>query len=352
MPLDSDPTMLDSHDVIYRVLGGIGESYEIKVDEILVRSTYRPSIAVARQYASPKGHIFLAGDAAHQNIPTGGYGMNMGLGDAFDLGWKLAAIVNKCGGLGLLASYEADRRPVALTCIERSGVHMTTHLDVKELLQPDSGIVNSNSKEGTEMRKKIHDHYQANDGENRDLGIEMGHRYKSKICIPDNEETVEPEWLPSRYIPTTWPGSRAPHVFLKDGSAIYDLLGKHYTLIEFAQSGEADDGSAKHLLTAAKVDSVFLSHLKLVDEEKASRIWEKRLVVVRPDAHVAWRSNFGIGAKRASEIIQAIAGIAAPANHVEALSIEVDGEEATFNMVSNQVQDKEYRLSKMGAFQQ
>ncbi len=351
MPLDSDHTKLDSRDIIYRVLGGLGEPFEIKVDEILVRSTYRPSIAVARQYASPHGHVFLAGDAAHQNIPTGGYGMNMGLGDAFDLGWKIAAVVNGGGGPRLLASYEADRRPIALTSIERSAVHMATHFNVKDLLQPDAAIVNADSEEGAKMRKKIHDHYQANDGENRDLGIEMGQRYKSEICIPDHEPAVEPEWLPSRYIPTTWPGSRAPHVFLKDGSAIYDLLGPGFTLVEFVRSGDADDGSAGHLVSAAKAESVSLSYVKLVDEDHARRLWEKRLVIVRPDIHVAWRGN-DLSARRASEVVRVIAGIAAP-RRVEASAPTGMNEKAVeFRMVLNEVQDREYRLGQMGAFQQ
>jgi FAD-dependent monooxygenase len=227
---------------------------------------------------------------------------------------------------------------------------MATHFNVKDFLQPDAAIVNANSEEGAKMRKNIHDHYQANDGENKDLGIEMGHRYRSEICIPDNEETIEPEWLPSRYIPTTWPGSRAPHVFLKDGSAIYDLLGKGYTLVEFARSSDADDGSAGHLVSAANADSVFLSHLKLFDEDLASRLWEKRLVIVRPDMHVAWRGN-DVSPKRASEIIRVIAGIAAP-KRVEASPTSMNGKAVTFSMVLNEVQDKEYRMGQMGALQQ
>jgi FAD-dependent monooxygenase len=102
LPLDTDPDTIDSYDAVYTILGGSGPKYEIKIDEILVRSTYRPSIAVARKYISPRSTIFLAGDAVHQNIPTGGYGMNMGLGDAFDLGWKLATVMKGYGGPALL----------------------------------------------------------------------------------------------------------------------------------------------------------------------------------------------------------------------------------------------------------
>lgn len=89
LPLDADPDKIDSHEAVYTVLGGLGEKYRITIDEILVRSTFRPNVAVARSYISPKGHAYLAGDSAHQNIPTGGYGMNMGIADAWDLGWKV-----------------------------------------------------------------------------------------------------------------------------------------------------------------------------------------------------------------------------------------------------------------------
>jgi len=90
--LEADHSSMSSEDVIYTVLGGMGGKYEIKIDQILVRSTYRPIIAVARSYTALNGRLFLAGDAAHQNIPTGGYGMNMGIADAYDLGWKVRDI--------------------------------------------------------------------------------------------------------------------------------------------------------------------------------------------------------------------------------------------------------------------
>jgi len=77
LPPDTDHESIDSHDAVYRALGGNGDPFKIEIDEILVRSTYKHSIAVARNYHSPGGRVYLAGDSAHQNIPTGGYGMNM-----------------------------------------------------------------------------------------------------------------------------------------------------------------------------------------------------------------------------------------------------------------------------------
>lgn len=75
LPMEEDCSAIGSEEAVYRALGGQHGPYKIKIDEILVRSTYRPNIAIARAYSGFDGHVFLAGDAAHQNIPTGGYGM-------------------------------------------------------------------------------------------------------------------------------------------------------------------------------------------------------------------------------------------------------------------------------------
>ena len=71
---------------------------------------WRQNLLLADRYGD--GRVFLAGDAVHLMIPTGGLGMNSGVGDAIDLAWKLAATLQGWGGPGVLASYEAERRPV------------------------------------------------------------------------------------------------------------------------------------------------------------------------------------------------------------------------------------------------
>lgn len=74
LPLDQDSDNITSQEAVEMVLGGQNGRFPVKIDEVLVRSTYRPTIAISERFSSPGGHIFLAGDAAHQNIPTGGYG--------------------------------------------------------------------------------------------------------------------------------------------------------------------------------------------------------------------------------------------------------------------------------------
>jgi hypothetical protein len=120
--------------------------------------------------------------------------------------------------------------------------------------------------------------------ENEALGIEIGYRYRDSPIIC--HEPDEPEWKLLEYVPSTWPGVRAPHVYLEDGTAIFDLFGDGFTLLRF------DDVDASALTKAAAVRNV---PLKLVDvrDRNASRIYERKLVLVRPDQHVAWRGDAG-----------------------------------------------------------
>ncbi|TVY40340.1 FAD-dependent monooxygenase [Lachnellula subtilissima] len=305
LPLDADHESISSEEAVYSVLGGMGGRYEIKIDEIIVRSTYRPNVAVSRSYSALNGRVFLAGDSAHQNIPTGGYGMNMGIADAYDLGWKLSAVINGHGKRGLLDSYELERRPVASLTVEHSKVHSDAHGTIGKLLLPDATVIDHDTKEGEALREKIGQHYQEHDGENKDLGIEMGFQYKSPINIPDDDSALAPVWTASRYIPTTWPGVRAPHVFLNDGTPIFDHFGKDYTLIEFPST--IDLGS-KHIMDAAKENKVPLKHVVLPGEDNAFNIWGKHLVLARPDGHVAWRSNMIQDSTSAKKILNTILG--------------------------------------------
>ncbi|UPL03207.1 hypothetical protein LCI18_014141 [Fusarium solani-melongenae] len=289
MPLEEDPEKVSSEEAIYRVLGGLYGKYEIKVDQILVRSVWRLSMCTAEKYVSPHGRVILAGDSAHQNIPTGGYGMNMGIGDAFDLGWKLSAVISGQAGREILESYELERRPVAVRNVERSGVHLSVHSRLQELLTSvgDPRLVDQDTEEGHALRKTIDDHYQRNDGENKDTGIEMGYRYTSPIILRQEEDGKEPQWSPRDYIPSTWPGARPPHIFLSDGTAIFDQLGKFWSLLVFTAE-EVGQGFFKK--AAEELDIPF-KVVNIIDEPKAASLYERKLVLIRPDQHVAWRAN-------------------------------------------------------------
>lgn len=304
MPLDAEPDKIESHEAVYRVLGGIYGNYPIQIDEILVRSIWRPSIAVTRTWNSPNQRVFLAGDAAHQNIPTGGYGMNMGIVDAFDLGWKLSSVIDGHGGKGLLKSYEVERKPVAVRCVERSGVHFGVHGRLKEVIGgEDPHRMDEDTEEARALRSKIHDYYQEHDGENKDFGIEMGYRYMSPIIVQDHDG-IEPPWIPSQYTPTTWPGGRPPHIFLSDGRAIFDKFGKNWTVLVFAEP----DCGLPLLIEAARSLSVPLEQVDLSKEELARKLYERNLVLIRPDQHVAWRADKVSSKKEAEDILNIVTG--------------------------------------------
>ncbi|KAK5676977.1 hypothetical protein LTS10_010741 [Elasticomyces elasticus] len=303
--LDTDS--MSPEDIVYRVLGGMHDPYPITIDKILVRSTWRPVIAVTRSWSGPNSCVFLAGDAAHQNIPTGGYGMNMGIADAFDLGWKLASVVKNTGGPGLLKSYEVERKPVAAKNVAHSGVHFQVHVALKELLASngaDPRDVDKATDEARCTRMKVQRHYDEHDGENKDFGIEMDYRYKSPIVILDEPADREPPWTPTQYTPSTWPGSRPPHIFLDDGRAIFDQFGKDWTLLCFA----GRDCGQSLVVEAAKRLSVPLHLVDLSSEALAKTLYERNLVLVRPDQHVAWRSDSVTTHEEAEKMLGIVTG--------------------------------------------
>lgn len=349
LPLGTDTSTISSEEAVYTVLGGLHGKYEFKIDEILVRSTWQPSIAVARTWATPNHRVFIAGDAAHQNIPTGGYGMNMGIGDAYDLGWKLAAAI-QYGGRGLLESYTAERRPVALRNVEHSGVHMKVHSDIAQFFEGgDPHRVDSPTEEGEALRRRLHEHYQEHDGENKDFGIEMGYIYESGILQLPQPGKVKPRFRASQYTPTTWPGSRAPHVFLLDGSSIFDRLGTDWSLVTFtAQSAY----SAQLLLDAASSLSIPIKHIDLRAEQHAHSIWERDIVLVRPDEHVAWRANSVGNAHEAQHVMRLVIGLGVEKGDAGRRDSKAGFPGQIFTATSAmETQVHDYKLEQMGEFQ-
>ncbi|KAL2837115.1 FAD binding domain-containing protein [Aspergillus pseudoustus] len=292
LPPDDTTTFASPKEVIATALGAATGPVDIEVDEILLYNVWTPNLAVADSYSTEKGRVFLAGDSAHQNVPTGGYGMNTGVGDAFDISWKLAAVINGYGGDHLLKSYNLERRPVAVRNVERSMVHASVHQQYTEWVTekgPDSIL--SDSKEAQELKSEIRNLVQENDGENKDHGIELGYRFPHSPIIISEVTAAEDEaeeWPAREYIPSTAPGGRAPHVFLRDGTtSIFDLYGKGFTIIDFTRLGRHSEAFKQ----AASEFGIPLKVVHLPNEPHVRDVWKCTVALLRPDGFVSWRSN-------------------------------------------------------------
>lgn len=243
---------------------------DLDIDDVIVTSLWRPQYLIAERFSD--GRVLLAGDAAHQMFPAGSYGMNTGAGDAVDLGWKLAALVNGFGGDRLLDSYQVERRPVALRNMAMSRHHLSVHFDQMNLVR------------GGAQPDEVAAFLASQPPENTYEGVYLGYRYGSSpvVCA---DGTDEPSWDPVHYVPSTWPGARPPSVLLTDGRQLFDLFGPEYTLVDFVGDGRGDA-----LVAAAHRQGLPLHHT-VVRDAHARALWERDLVLLRPDQHVAWRGD-------------------------------------------------------------
>lgn len=211
----------------------------------------------------------------------GVYGMNTGVPDGMNLSWKFAAFLKGWGGQELLNSIEGERRPIGLRNREAAMTNMQIRLDI---MGANNEEIHRDDASGAAARQWMGDFIlKLGNIENEALGIEIDDRYVgSSICC---QEIVEPAWCMQEYTPSTWPGMRAPHVFLADGSAIFDHFEfDGFTLLRFS------DIDVSPLLEAAKQRDVPMVVLD-IREQRVREIYARELVLVRPDQHVAWRGD-------------------------------------------------------------
>jgi 2-polyprenyl-6-methoxyphenol hydroxylase-like FAD-dependent oxidoreductase len=237
---------------------------------------------VADSYGTNR--IFLAGDAAHLMSPTGGFGMNTGIGDAVDLGWKLEAVIKGWAGGDLLASYDAERRPIGLRNVAEASRNLRRMLSTRERLpgpeifQPGAANDAARKDYGDWFAEIMRHEWFAN-------GIMLGYRYdNSPIVLPDG--TPAPPDVSHPYTQTARPGARAPHVWLKDGRSTLDLYGRGFMLLRLGSGAPF----GQKLIAAAEKRGVPLTTVAL-DEPDVLAAYQRRLVLVRPDGHVAWRAD-------------------------------------------------------------
>jgi 2-polyprenyl-6-methoxyphenol hydroxylase-like FAD-dependent oxidoreductase len=248
--------------------------------EMLYCGEWRQNLLLADRYRA--GRVFLAGDAVHLVIPAGGLGMNTGVGDAFDLSWKLAATLEGWGGPELLDSYEIERRQVGERNIGASRYATLGYRQWRSQWRPEIADDTATGRAARDNLAKVADVEQRK--VNEMIGAELGYRYVDSPII-DNIPGG-PEHLFRDYRPSSWPGARLPHVWLEDGTPIQDRISNAgYTLL--CLNGRHDTAALEKAFRARSAPFSVLH----VESEPARAIFERDLILLRPDMHVVWRGN-------------------------------------------------------------
>ncbi len=248
--------------------------------EMLSCAPWRQNLLLADHYGQDR--VFLAGDAVHLVIPTGGLGMNSGVGDAIDLSWKLAATLRGWGGPGLLQSYEIERRQIGERNVGASRYATLGRRKWRALWRAN---IRDNTLEGKETRRNLSAVAAIEQRKSNEMiGAELGYRYVDSpiICnIPGG-----PEHLFREYRPTTWPGVRLPHVWRDDGMAMQDHIPDGYTILRLG--GTSADASG----LAGGISSYGAPVTVLDAPDGAARdVYGYDLILLRPDMHVVWRGQ-------------------------------------------------------------
>lgn len=229
---------------------------------------------VAERYRA--GRVFLIGDAAHTLSPPGGFGRNIGIADAADLGWKLAAAQAGWAGAGLLDSYDAERRPVALEGLEAAGIAMrgrgVDSVSTKLRDDTEDGVL-ARTELGLQLAESVA-RWDIDAPE-----VHFGHGYRSSLVVGDEAKMIAP-WRPS-----SDPGFRAAHAWLRPGVSTLDVFGEGFVLLCFRWHERVAD-----VERAFERRGVPLRVVRCTDE-RVAELYRRPFVLVRPDDHVAWRGT-------------------------------------------------------------
>ena len=269
-----DENKLQSLDIAALVRRAMGREVHYTIED---KTLWVRKRTVADRFSA--GRVFLAGDSAHAHPPNGGLGMNTGIQDAFDLAWKLAATLQGWGGPALLDSYDLERRPA---CVRANDVSLQNY---RRLLSAEqsAGIL-APTPAGDATRRAIGERLvEENRKTWQPVGVHLGYIYHpSPIVVPDGG--AQPEDDTFGYRPTAFPGSRAPHVWLQPGRSTLDLFGDGFTLLNFT-------GQSTQAFEAAAAQRGVPLTVHRIEHPGAQALYDRPLVLVRPDGHVAWRGD-------------------------------------------------------------
>jgi hypothetical protein len=197
--VDDDAAMARQFD---KVVGARVESEMLHVGE------WRQNLLLADRYG--EGRVVLAGDAVHLMIPTGGLGMNTGIGDAVDLSWKLTATLRGWGGPALLASYEVERRQVGDRNVRASRYASRGRSRWRSLWRPEHADLPADALERLAFARIAEEEQRKS---NEMVGAELGYRYRGSPVIPDEPGGPSPSFR--SYDPAAWTGVRLPHAWVE-----------------------------------------------------------------------------------------------------------------------------------------
>ncbi|MPQ97428.1 2-polyprenyl-6-methoxyphenol hydroxylase [Modestobacter sp. I12A-02628] len=248
--------------------------------DVLATDPWSARMLLADRYRGAR--TFLVGDAAHLNPPWGGHGFNTCVGDAVNIGWKLAAVLQGWAGPALLDSYAEERRPVAERTIEAAADQ-----DAFPAGRFAGRDLDDEGPRGEALRAEVAQALQVKDGEFHSLGLVLGYDYPtSSAVVPDGRPIPRPDL--TSYTPSGHPGARLPHAWLEEGVSVFDLLGPWFSLLRLDDSVDVEPWTscaAEHGIPLTVVELGHLPHLR--------ERYDAGLVLVRPDQHIAWRGGPG-----------------------------------------------------------
>jgi 2-polyprenyl-6-methoxyphenol hydroxylase-like FAD-dependent oxidoreductase len=260
-----------------RAILGVGPDFEY---EILTKEDWVGRRLVADRFRS--GRAFICGDAAHLWMPYAGYGMNAGIADATNLAWLLAASLQGWADPAILDAYEAERLPITEQ-VSHFAMDMAGKVLGQRRTVPDE--IEQPGAEGDAVRQRVGQAaYDLNVQQYCCGGLNFGYFYdRSPIIVYDGAE--QPAYTMADFTPSTVPGCRVPFSKLPDGRPVTDAFGPGYTLLRLDP-----DIAVAPLVKAMREDRIPIEVVD-VDTNGSHTPYDRKLIIVRTDQHVAWRGD-------------------------------------------------------------
>jgi hypothetical protein len=260
-----------------RLILGVGADFDY---EVLSKEDWTGRRLLADRFRDRR--VFICGDAAHIWVPFGGYGMNAGIADATNLSWMLAGVLTGWADPAILDAHEAERWPIT-----------------EQVSKYAMGTAVALARQRSAVPAEIEDPGPAGDAARAALGATMLTLHTPQFCcgglnfgsfydgspIIAYDGEAAPAYTMSEFTPSTVPGCRTPHLWLRDGRSLYDAMGGGFTLLRFDRAVDVET-----IVAAARMRGLPLLVLD-VDSDEAAGLYDRKLVLSRPDQHVAWRGD-------------------------------------------------------------